>query len=87
MPGQGLGHHHYRLRSVRSCVELQSFAILRGKQGIWQQLPSGTEQDSLNIQEQHSSKAFIVFSLARRKAEIIAVVLLLSDMKLADERV
>lgn len=59
--GQGLGDHHYRLHSVRLCVELQPFAILWGNQGIWHQLSSRTGQSKYTVST--FLQALIIFSL------------------------
>lgn len=59
IPGQGLSDHHYRLYSVRICVELQPFAILWRNQGIWHHFSRG--QDSPTIQYQHSPSPSLYF--------------------------
>lgn len=60
--GQGLSDHHYRLHSVRLCVELQSFAILWGNQGIWHWLSSRTGQSKYTVST--CLQPLIIFSLA-----------------------
>lgn len=59
--GQGLSDHHYRLRSVRPCVELQPFAILWGNQGSWHRLSSRTGQSKYT--ESTFLQPLIIFSL------------------------
>lgn len=59
--GQGLSDHHYRLHSVRPCVELQPFAILRGNQGCWHQLYLRTGQSKYTVST--FFQPLIIFSL------------------------
>lgn len=61
IPGQGLSDHHYRLHSVRLCVELQPFAILWRNRGNL--APSSWRTGQSNYTVSTFLQALIIFSL------------------------